>query len=78
MQTGQNSIAPANSLPQIEQTRRDSVFIGLTALFCCQKLDRLESIAFFGLFCIQLHKFFVSFSFMAVGTVIHIGEVVLE
>jgi hypothetical protein len=32
MQTGQNSIAPENSLPQIEQMRRDSVFMDLTVL----------------------------------------------
>jgi Asp-tRNA(Asn)/Glu-tRNA(Gln) amidotransferase A subunit family amidase len=31
MHTGQNSIVPESSLPQIEQTRRDSVFMGLTA-----------------------------------------------
>jgi len=29
MQTGQNSIAPENSLPQLGQVRWDSVFIGL-------------------------------------------------
>src|SRR5208283_443419 len=32
MQTGQNSIAPENSLPQIEQVRWDSAFMGSTAL----------------------------------------------
>jgi hypothetical protein len=32
MQTGQNSIAPANSLPQLGQVRRDSVLMGLTVL----------------------------------------------
>ena len=32
MQTGQNSIAPENSLPQIGQVRLGSVFMGLTAL----------------------------------------------
>src|SRR5271166_1917303 len=32
MQTGQNSITPENSLPQIEQVRLLSVFMGLTAL----------------------------------------------
>jgi hypothetical protein len=32
MQTGQNSIAPDNALPQIEQIRLSSVFMGLTAL----------------------------------------------
>jgi hypothetical protein len=31
MQTGQNSIAPENSLPQIEQVRWGSVLMGLTA-----------------------------------------------
>ena len=30
MQTGQNSIAPENSLPQLGQMRRDSVFMDLT------------------------------------------------
>jgi len=32
MQTGQNSIAPENSLPQLGQVRWDSVLMGLTAL----------------------------------------------
>jgi hypothetical protein len=32
MQTGQNSIAPESSLPQLGQVRWGSVFIGLTAL----------------------------------------------
>ena len=32
MQTGQNSIAPENSLPQLGHVRRGSVFMGLTAL----------------------------------------------
>jgi len=32
MQTGQNSIAPENSLPQLGQVRWGSVFMGLTAL----------------------------------------------
>jgi hypothetical protein len=32
MQTGQNSIAPENSLPQLGQVRRDFVFINLTLL----------------------------------------------
>ena len=32
MQTGQNSIVPKISLPQIEQVRWDSVLMGLTAL----------------------------------------------
>ena len=32
MQTGQNSIAPENSLPQLGQVRLSSVFMGLTAL----------------------------------------------
>jgi hypothetical protein len=32
MQTGQNSIAPENSLSQIEQMRLSSVFIGLPVL----------------------------------------------
>jgi hypothetical protein len=32
MQTGQNSIAPENSLPQLGQVRLGSVLIGLTAL----------------------------------------------
>jgi hypothetical protein len=31
MQTGQNSIASENSLPQIEQVRWGSLLIGLTA-----------------------------------------------
>jgi hypothetical protein len=30
MQTGQNSIAPENSLPQLKQMRRDSVFMDQT------------------------------------------------
>jgi hypothetical protein len=30
MQTGQNSIAPENSLPQLEQVRWGSVFMALT------------------------------------------------
>jgi hypothetical protein len=32
MQTGQNSITPENSLPQIEQVRWGSVLMGLTTL----------------------------------------------
>ena len=32
MQTGQNSIAPENSLPQLGQVRWGSVLMGLTAL----------------------------------------------
>ena len=32
MQTGQNSIAPANSLPQLGQVRWGSVLMGITAL----------------------------------------------
>ena len=32
MHTGQNSIAPENSFPQLGQTRLSSVFMGLTAL----------------------------------------------
>jgi hypothetical protein len=32
MQTGQNSIAPENSLPQLGQVRWGSVLIGLTVL----------------------------------------------
>ncbi len=32
MQTGQDSIAPESSLPQIGQVRRGSVFMGLTAV----------------------------------------------
>jgi hypothetical protein len=32
MQTGQNSTAPENSLPQLRQVRWSSVFIVLTAL----------------------------------------------
>jgi hypothetical protein len=32
MQTGQNSIAPENSLPQLEQVRWGSVLMALTAL----------------------------------------------
>jgi hypothetical protein len=32
MQTGQNSIAPENSLPQLGQVRWGSVFMELTAL----------------------------------------------
>ena len=32
MQTGQNSIAPENSLPQLGQVRWGSVFMALTAL----------------------------------------------
>jgi len=32
MHTGQNSIAPENSLPQLGQMRRDSGFMDLTAL----------------------------------------------
>ena len=51
---------------------------GIEDFFCRQKLDRLESIAFFGLFCIQLYKFLVSSSFKAAGTVGRIREVVLE
>jgi hypothetical protein len=31
-QTGQNSIAPENSLPQLGQVRWGSVFMGLTAV----------------------------------------------
>jgi hypothetical protein len=33
MQTGQNSIASANSLPQLGQLRRGSVLMALTALW---------------------------------------------
>ena len=33
MQTGQNSIAPENSLPQLGQVRWGSVLIGLTVLW---------------------------------------------
>src|SRR5271165_1803008 len=36
---------------------------GIEDFLCCQKIDRLEPIAFFGLFCIQLYKFLVSSSF---------------
>jgi hypothetical protein len=32
MQTGQNSVAPENSLPQLGQVRRVSVFMDLTVL----------------------------------------------
>jgi hypothetical protein len=32
VQTGQNSIAPENSLPQLGQVRLSSVFMGLTDL----------------------------------------------
>ena len=32
MQTGQNSIAPENSLPQLGRVRLSSVFMGLIAL----------------------------------------------
>jgi hypothetical protein len=32
MHTGQNSIAPENSLPQLGQVRKCSVFMGLTAV----------------------------------------------
>ena len=37
-----------------------------------------QSIAFFGLFCIQVYEFVASSSFEAVGTVDCIGEVILE
>ena len=51
---------------------------GIEDFFCCQRLDRLESIAFFGVFCIQVYEFLVSSSFEAAGTVDRIREVVLE
>ena len=51
---------------------------GIEDFFCCQKLDRLASIAFFGVFRIQLYEFLVSSSFQAACTVERIREVVLE
>jgi hypothetical protein len=51
---------------------------GIEDFFCCQKLDRLESIAFFGAFCIQLYEFLVSSSLKAASTVDRIREVVSE
>jgi hypothetical protein len=51
---------------------------GIEDFFWCQKLDRLTSIAFFGLFCTQLDEFLVSSPFIAAGTIDRIQEVVLE
>jgi hypothetical protein len=63
MQTGQNSIAPENSLPQIEQMRWGSLLMDLTDL-------RMR--------CIQLYEILVSSSFKAASTVDLIREVVPE
>jgi hypothetical protein len=46
MQTGQNSIAPENSLPQIEQVRWDSVFMDLIVPTSSSWLNLVER--FFG------------------------------
>jgi hypothetical protein len=42
MHTGQNSTAPENSFPQLEQMRLASVFMGLTALLRTQPEGRKE------------------------------------
>jgi hypothetical protein len=51
---------------------------GIEDFLCRQKLDRLEPIALFGLFCIQLYKFLVSSSFKSASTINLIRKVVLE
>ena len=51
---------------------------GIEDFLCCQRLDRLKSIALFGVFCIKLYKFLVSSSFETAGTIGRIRDVVLE
>ena len=69
MQTGQNSIAPENSLPQLGQVRTGSVFIGLLRMKVEGALRRL---AYQGvrILCLLL--------FMEASPVDRIQEVVLE
>src|ERR1700741_105391 len=70
MQTGQNSIAPENSLPQLGHLRWGSVLIDLTDLQMGFKVSQSA--------WISSYEFFVSSSFKAASAVDRIQGVVLE